>query len=113
MLASRPKSGAIAGGTVGGFVVLLISAIGVIIFLKKRKEAQGATSSTFPESVDGELSADKSLREMHEDSRPLKLSEQALHELNGQNLQEMEQPPQRIELHEHEPSEMQEYGSHT
>ena len=87
--------------------------IGVIIILKKRKEAQRATSNTFPVSVDGELPTDKSLHEMHEGSRPLELSEQALHELNGQNLQEMEQPPQRIALHEHEPSKMQAYGSHT
>ena len=80
-----------------------------MIFPKKRKETQGATSGTIPKSVDGELPTDKSLHEMHENSRPLELSKQALHELSGQNLQEMEQPAQRIELHEHEVSEMLAY----
>ena len=44
---------------------------------------------------------------MYEKSQPLELTEQALYELGGHNLQEMDQPRQRIELHEHEPPEIQ------
>ena len=36
--------------------------------------------------------------EMHEDTRPIELSEQALQELHGQSVQEMEQPRPRVEL---------------
>lgn len=78
-----------------------------MIFLKKRKQAQSATSSIVPELANREFSEDKDLQEMYEESRPLELTEQALYELGGQNLQEMEQPRQRIELHEHEPPEIQ------
>ena len=44
---------------------------------------------------------------MYEESRPLELTGQALYELGGHNLQEMEQPRQRIELYEQTPPEIQ------
>ena len=78
-----------------------------MITLKKRKQAHSATSSTVSELANREFSNSKGLQEMYEDSRPHEFTEQALYELSGQNLQEMEQPRQRVELHEHNPPEIQ------
>ncbi|KAF6239991.1 hypothetical protein HO173_001599 [Letharia columbiana] len=50
---------------------------------------------------------DPNVLEMHEDARPIELTYLALQELNEQSLQEMEQPGPLVELHAHEPSEIQ------
>ena len=43
---------------------------------------------------------------MHEDARPIELAGLALHELNEQSLQELEQPRPPRELHANEPLEI-------
>lgn len=87
--------------------------ISVIFLLRRRKGAQGVTSSTVPELGGRETPTDKKLQEMYEDYRPFELSARTLHELSEQNLQEMEQSPQRMKLHEHEPSELLRDGDYS
>ena len=68
---------------------------------KKRNPVQQAEPTSASETAKEPDQANPTVMEMHEDTRPIELSEQALQELHGQSLQEMEQPRPRVELPAH------------
>ena len=79
----------------------------VIIFLKKkRKSFRRARPTTAPELSEQPYQASPNVLEMHEDARPNELAGLALHELNEQSLQELEQPRPPVELHANETLEV-------
>ena len=83
-------------------VALLTAVAAVVVFLKKKKSSsQSAKATTTSEEVKEPHQADSKVPELHEDSRPIELSEAVIQELNGQSLQEMEQPVPRTELWTH------------
>ena len=88
-------------------VLLLIVAGAIVSRRKKRRPVQRAEPTTASETAKEPQQENLTSVEMHEDSRAIELSEQALQELHGQSLQEMEQPRPRVELHAYEPLEIQ------
>lgn len=68
---------------------------------KKRTSVQQAELVTASETAKEPHQANPTVMEVHENTRPIELSEQPLQELHGQSLQEMEQPRPRVELYVH------------
>lgn len=94
--ASKSKIGAIAGGAAGGVAVLASIATGAFFFLKKRNRARSDSRILL---ANEQSFADQSLNELQERTRPVKPSGQALQELSEQSVQEMAQPPSRMEMY--------------
>ena len=68
---------------------------------KKRSSVEQAEPTAVSETAKEPQQANPTAMEMHEDTRPIELSEQVLRELHGQSVQEMEQPRRRVELPAH------------
>lgn len=94
---------------VGGAIVVLLIAVPAVTVLvsKKRNSSKKAKSTAASETAQEPHQANATVLDMHEDARPIELSEMAIQELNGQSLQEMEHPRPLIELYAHEYPEMQ------
>lgn len=94
---------------VGGAIAALLFAVAAVVFIlrKKRNSLQETKPITASESTEDPHQKISIVRDMHEDARPIELTERALHELHAQSLQEIEQPRQCIELYAHEYPEMQ------
>lgn len=79
----------------------------MVILRKRRNSLQEARPGAVSEVTEKPDQANQAVQEMHEDIRPIELSGMTIQELNGQSLQEMEQPRPRIELYAHDFTEMQ------
>ena len=66
-----------------------------------RSSVQQAQPTSACETAKEPRQENLTVMEMHEDTRPIEFSEEALQELHGQSLQEMEQPRPRAELPAH------------
>ena len=89
-------------------MALLFAVAGMILCLrKKRNSFQRAKPTTASGTVREPHNTQPNILEMHEDARPVELSEQTLQELHGQSLPEMDQPRSRMELPAYEPPVIQ------
>ena len=79
----------------------------IVLVIQKRNSSNKARSTAASETAKERHQANRSVLEMHEDTRPIELDDMTLKELQGQSLQEMEQPKPCIELYAHEYPEMQ------
>lgn len=96
-----PNIAAIAGGSTGGFCVLLLALVCIVNYLRRRrKQITREQSTTIPTSENEIIQASPQdyLYELHQDVRAPELDEQSLCELQEQH---------RHEVQEHEFSEME------